>query len=367
MALKEQRQQARGLVGRAKTRVARLRERWPLLDHVVRAVQHYSDVKGSVLAGAVTYFGFLSLFPILALAFAAVGWVANIYPDAEEDLVTAIETVLPGLIGDEEGMISIDAFKSAAGTVGLIGLIGLLYAGLGWLSAMRQSLTEAFELPSEEERNFVVGKSVDLAVLVVIGVTMIVSVAVSGVITGFSTSLFSWIGMEGSRLAQGVLWALSLVVGVGVGVLLFYVIYRVLAVPHIPRRSLVGGAVVAALLFEVLKRAAFLIIPRLTSTSAFAVLGVSLVLLIWLNYTSRVIVLGAAWAQTSPAAMTELEARALQQRRDIEYVPVAGARPLAQARREARRQRLVDRVSLASGVVIGVVVGATATLLRRRP
>jgi membrane protein len=143
------------------------------------------------------------------------------------------------------------------------------------------------------------------------------------------------------------------------------VIYRVLAAPHIPRRSLLYGAVVAALLFEVLKRVAFLIIPRLTSTPAFAVLGASLVLLIWLNYTSRVIVLGAAWAQTSPVAMAELEARARQQGSDV-YVPVAGARPLAQARLEARRQRMVDRVSLASGVVIGAVVGAIATLLRRR-
>jgi membrane protein len=365
MALEEQKQQARGLVQRAKGRVARLRERWRFVDHIVRALQHYSSVKGSVLAGAVTYFGFLSLFPIIALAFATVGWVANIYPDAEENLITAIETVLPGLIGDEEGMISIQAFKDAAGTAGLIGAIGLLYTGLGWLSAMRQALTEAFELPSEEERNFVVGKSVDLAVLVVLGVTLLVSVAVSGVITGFSTTVFGWIGIEGSRLAQGVLWALSFLFGVGAGVLLFYVIYRVLAAPHIPRRSLLYGAVVAALLFEVLKRVAFLIIPRLTSTPAFAVLGASLVLLIWLNYTSRVIVLGAAWAQTSPVAMAELEARARQQGSDV-YVPVAGARPLAQARLEARRQRMVDRVSLASGVVIGAVVGAIATLLRRR-
>ena len=50
-------------------RCERARERWPLLDHGVRTQQHYGRVNGSGLAGSVTYFAFLSFFPILALAF----------------------------------------------------------------------------------------------------------------------------------------------------------------------------------------------------------------------------------------------------------------------------------------------------------
>ena len=52
------------------------------MDHLVRMVQHYGNVKGSLQAGAATYFAFLSFFPILALAFFAIGWVAQVYPDA---------------------------------------------------------------------------------------------------------------------------------------------------------------------------------------------------------------------------------------------------------------------------------------------
>ena len=57
---------------RATTRVEEVRQRSPFVDHLVRMVRHYTDVKGNLQAGAVTYFAFLSLFPILALAFFAV-------------------------------------------------------------------------------------------------------------------------------------------------------------------------------------------------------------------------------------------------------------------------------------------------------
>ena len=44
-------------------------------------VQHYGAVNGNAQAGAVTYFGFLSFFPILALGFFVIGLVAQLYPD----------------------------------------------------------------------------------------------------------------------------------------------------------------------------------------------------------------------------------------------------------------------------------------------
>ena len=53
--------------------LARLRERRPIVDHVVRILEHYGAVGASQQAGAVTYFAFLSFFPILALAFFVVG------------------------------------------------------------------------------------------------------------------------------------------------------------------------------------------------------------------------------------------------------------------------------------------------------
>ncbi|HET7328606.1 MAG TPA: YihY/virulence factor BrkB family protein [Nocardioidaceae bacterium] len=366
MALKEQKEKASGLVDRAKATVAALRARWPLVDHLVRTLLHYSHVQGNVLAGAVTFFGFLSFFPILALAFAVVAYVAVVYPDAEEALVEGISKVLPGLIGPGEGQISIEAFKSAGGAAGAIGLVGLLYSGLGWLSGMRQALQAAFVLDQSDQRNFFVGKGVDLLVLALIGLTLVLSVSVSGVITGFSAALFELVGIAESPAVKALLWVLSFVVGIAASVVLFFVMYRLLPAPDLPTSSLVKGAILAALLFELLKRLAFLLFAQAADSPGAAVLGIALVLVIWINYFSRVVMLGAAWAYTTPEAIAEQEAEELMESTEIQYVAVAGARPLAQARLEARRQRRVDRISLASGVAIGAVSGALAGMLRRR-
>src|SRR3954470_5137080 len=121
-------------IARGKSAARRTRERWPVLDHAVRTQEHYGRVNGSGLAGSVTYFAFLSFFPILALGFFVVGVVSRLYPDARDNLVSAVGTLLPHILGTGDGEIRLDTVQSAAGTAGLFGAIGLLYSGLGWLS-----------------------------------------------------------------------------------------------------------------------------------------------------------------------------------------------------------------------------------------
>src|SRR5687768_242276 len=138
------------MVDRIKRRVAEARERRPLLDQVVRTVEHYGAVKGNIQAGAVTYFAFISFFPVLALAFAVIGFVARVYDGAESDLVDAINSVLPGLVGEDEGQISLGDIRDSAPGILSVGIVVVLYSGLGLLSSMRDALIVMFELPQRE-------------------------------------------------------------------------------------------------------------------------------------------------------------------------------------------------------------------------
>src|SRR3954453_17410481 len=119
------------LKARATATVERLRARFPWFDHILRTVAHYNSVYGNAQAGAVTYFGFLSVFPILALAFFVVGRIARIYPDARDGLVQQINTALPGLVGEGAGQISLTTIEDYAGRLGLIGLAIPRDRGLG--------------------------------------------------------------------------------------------------------------------------------------------------------------------------------------------------------------------------------------------
>jgi membrane protein len=299
------------LVTSAKQRLALVRERRPFVDHLVRMVQHYGTVKGNALAGAVTFFGFLSFFPILALAFAVVGWVTGVYGDATSQMVKAIQSVLPMVVeGDAKpGQISIDAFQEGAGAAAGIGLLGVLYSGLGWVSGLRDALQVVFETPPREQPNFVIGKLKDLVSLVLVGVVLLLSVAVSGVVTAISGDILGWLGLDVAL--QPLLTVLAIAVGLAANSLLFFAIFKILADHDTPNRSLWSGALLGAIGFEVLKQAATYLIGATKGQPAFAVFGIALVLLIWINYFSRVVIYAASWAHTAPEARAAREAEAV--------------------------------------------------------
>lgn len=287
-----------------KARLRLARERWPLLDHVVRTAEHYGDVNGSALAAAVTYFAFLSFFPILALSFGVIGFIARAYPRADEDLVEAISEVLPGLVGGDNGL-QLSTFQDNAPSILSVGILLALYSGLGWLSGMRTALVEVFEEPEREQPGFVVGKLRDVLALLTLGLVLLFSVAVSGVATKVAEPLLELVGLGAG--AEPFLWVLALLVGVAASTLLFFAFFKVLATPDAPSRSLWSGAVIGAVAFEILKQLSTVLLQATREQPAVQAFGIALVLLVWINYFSRVIVLAASWSHTSAAARARRE------------------------------------------------------------
>src|SRR4051812_25135274 len=103
--------QARGV---GVVRAARRRWRW--FDHLARAYQRYQDRRGDRLAAAMTYFGFLSFFPLLALGYALLGYLVGVSDRARAYLVDAINSVLPGL-AQRLPVEQIAQAKAAAGVI----------------------------------------------------------------------------------------------------------------------------------------------------------------------------------------------------------------------------------------------------------
>jgi membrane protein len=281
-------------------RVAEARERRPLLDHAVLTVEHYGAVKGNLQAGAITFFAFVSFFPVLALAFAVVGYLAQFFPDAEETLVEAINSLLPGLVGDDPGQVSIDDIRDSAPSILSVGIVVVLYSGLAWLSSMRYALTVMFEMPQWVHPSFVLGKLRDLLALVALGLILLLSVGVSAVVRGASEQILDWIGFAESfgRL----LGALAVLVGLAANALLFFVLFKVLADPDLPARALWSGALLGAVAFEVLKQVSQVLLAFTTNAPAFQAFGIALILVVWIYYFSRVVMYAAAWAYMHPAA-----------------------------------------------------------------
>ena len=301
------------LKARVTEAVDRLRARYPWFDHTLRMLAHYDAVNGNAQAGAVTYFGFLSVFPILALAFFVVGKVARVYPHAQASLAREIDTLLPGMLGDGRGQIPLATIEDYAGTVGLLGLVAVVYAGLGWLSGMRQALEVMFVVPRQEQPNFVLGKVRDLGTLAILGLTLLLSVAISGAVNGFSGLILGWLGIDAGALVPRVLLSLlGHALAIVASAALLLAMFKLLVDSHVPRRALVEGALLGAVGFELLKLAANLLLAQTKGSPAFQAFGVALIVVVWINYFSRLVMYSAAWAYTSPRALAQRTAEAMR-------------------------------------------------------
>lgn len=348
------------LIATLKQRVEVRRERWPLLDHFVRMFEHYGAVNGSALAASVTYFAFLSFFPILALSFAVIGLVSQAYPNADENLVKAINSVLPSIMGGEDGL-ELSTFQKNAPNILSIGLLLALYSGLGWLSGMRTALVAVFEEPEKERPNFIIGKLRDLLALICLGAVLIGSVAVSGIATKLTTPILDLVGLGAG--AKPLLWVLALAVGLLSSTVLFFAFFKLLASPNVPTRSLWSGAVLGAIAFEVLKQLSTVLLQATKQQPAVQAFGIALVLVIWMNYFSRDVVFAAAWAYTSPAAQEQRTHEALTE------AAVEG--PRIDLRRAAERDRVVAGATAPPRTVGAFAAGAASmlalvALLRRK-
>lgn len=358
-------QQAPPLMDRWKARLEDLRARHPLLDHLVATVEHYVEVQGSLLAGAVTYYGFLSFFPVLALGFALVGYVAIAYPDARDSLVTAIEQLLPGIVTPEggPGTISLSQIEDAKATAGILGFLGVLYSGLGWLYGLRTALQDTFKIPRYRQGSFLVGKLTDLMALGVLGVVLIVSVGISGAVKGLAGITLEWLGLASSPVGRPLIWTVGSLLALAASTLLFLVMYKLLGKPMLPMQALVQGALIAALGFELLKLLVVNVLGGVGGT-AFAPLAIAITLVIWISYFSRLVILGASWAITSPLR-TDNPTR----RTDLSEAAVAVAdRADAAARLPVPAQAAIPRTADARrldprSAVLGAVAGAVVAAI----
>lgn len=283
-----------------RARLQRVRAAAPVVDHVMRARTRYDTARGDRLAGAVTYFGFLSFFPVLALGFAVLGYVIEWYPEAHADIQNTISDALPGLVGPEPGQIDIDQIAGAKTQVGLLGLAGLYWAGTGWVGALREALRSMWLLRPNRPGNLLLNKGKDALVLIALGLSLAASVALSGVATSATGLLTDLLNLSDGA---GVRWLFKIAAAaaaVASSALLVAVMFWRLSGMRIPRRRLIPGALLGGVGFEILKLSATYLVGHTMRNPVYATFAVAVGLLVWINFVTRVTLYAAAWTATEP-------------------------------------------------------------------
>jgi membrane protein len=279
-----------------KALLAKLRDQRPALDHLIRAFGRYTADAGDRQAASVTFFGFLSFFPILALATSILSYALG--DEAVDTVVEQVNAYAPGL-ADQLGLREILGDNPAAGATGLVGLAGLLYSGLGWVDALREAIRAVWH-HNVKEGNFLVKKAKDVVILIGLGGTLLLSIAITSLTGAFSGFALERVGLGDSPVATGVTYVLGIALGLLSSTAIFLFLFWRLPKVQSPFRRVVKGALLAAVLFELLKRVGAFYIERTTENPLYGSFAVIVGLLVWINIVSRMLLICAAWTVTAP-------------------------------------------------------------------
>ena len=272
-----------------------LRARFPLLDHLVRAVQRYQADAGDRLAAAVTFYWFLSLFPILLVAIYAFRLVQG------DSAVAEVQKGLSGYLPAQLVDTIAKTLSKDAGKAGVIGLVGLVFSGLGWIDGLREAIRTVWH-QNVKAGNIVVRKLVDAGVLAGLLAVIAASVFVTSLAASGPKFLLEQLNVE--KTGAAVLF--TKVLGIGLGGLadlaLFLYLFVRLARVATPLREVLRGAVFGAVAFGVLKIVGAYYVQHTTTKgeATYGTFAVVVGLLLFLNLLSRAILLAAAFAVTGP-------------------------------------------------------------------
>jgi membrane protein len=287
----------------------------------VAAVKRYKADQGDRQAAAVTYFAFLAFFPLVALAFAVLGYVVDADSSARETVARELSSYLPGLIGSGPNQVDLDQIAAAKTGVGIFGLVGLLVAGLGWVDALRGAVRHMWRLP-EEKVNFLVRKVRDVAILVGLGLMILGGIAATSVTTAVTSQLLEAVGLDGSVAAAVLVRVVAVLLALALNTVVILYVFLGLAGAPARWRQVLPGAVVGAVGVEVLKLLGTFLVSRTTGNPLYGTFAVVVGLLVWLDLVGRFVLFVAALT----AERVSAQAAAAEQVSEPEPATVPGRR-----------------------------------------
>ena len=255
-----------------KAKILRVAERFPPLLRALEVQERYGDLHGNNLAAAITFQAFVSLFPLLLVAVAVIGWIAGDGTNVAGRVIAEL-----GLNGDAARAVQ-DAVSSARESkkaASAVGLISLLWSGLGLVNALQYGYNQVWQV---EERGIK-----DKAV----GILWLAGAALVFVGAAAITTVLRW--LPGYVAPLGIVLALAVNFGLWVWT------SKVLPNTRIPWKAVLPGALFAAVGLEVLKAVGAFYVPKLVASSSqlYGTLGVVFALLAWLFFFGRLIVYSA--------------------------------------------------------------------------
>jgi YihY family inner membrane protein len=261
-------------------RLDRFQQSHPRAGVPVAVIYKFVDDQGNYLAALITYYGFLSLFPLLLLSSTILSFVLHGNPHLQQKLLDSALGQFPIVgtqLAEPQGL--------SGNAVGLtIGILGTLYGGLGVAQAAQNAMNTMWRIPRNSRPNPLKSRVRSLLLLLVVGLSLIATTALAAL-----GSVFNGLGI-GTKIALGIAtFALNAAV--------FTIAFRVATARDITLRQTVPGAIAAAVAWQGLQYFGALYVGDVVkgATEINSVFAVVLGLIAWIYLEAVIVVLAVEY------------------------------------------------------------------------
>ena len=217
-------------------RLDELQRRHPVFGFPLAVLYKYIDDQGSYLSALITYYAFVSLFPLLLLSSTVLGWVLVGHPAVREQVLHSALSQFP-VIGSQLG----EPQQIGGGITGVIvGVLGALYGGLGVGQALQNAMNTVWAVPKNDRPDPFVARGRSLLLLVTVGAALLGTTVLAAISGGA--------GAFGAVVKMAVMAA-----SIAVNAAAFLVAFRVSTDRELSVRQVAPGAVLAALGWQLLQ------------------------------------------------------------------------------------------------------------------
>lgn len=257
------------------------RHRW--LGLPLAVFYKFYDDHGPYLAALLTYYGFLSLFPLLLLLVSALGAFLENNPGLQQRALNSALSEFP-VLGDQLKQ-NVHSFHSN-GLALAIGVLASLYGALNVAQAAQYSLNKIWAVPRHARLDPFRSRWRGVQFLLVLTLGLSLAVLLS--------SAAAEAGLFGARFSA-VLRSAATVFAIAINASLLLLTYRLLIHRVIPVRRLWGSAVLAACAWQGLQWAGDYFVSHVLrgASATYGLFGIVLGLIAWLYLGALVFVLAA--------------------------------------------------------------------------
>lgn len=268
------------------------------------ALRLWVSQDGTELGAATAFYSMFAMAPLLVIAIAVAGAVFG--EDAARGEIVGQIADLVGLDAAQavERMISSAWRSHNSGTAALLGVVTLLVGASGVFMELRKALNRIGRVAPQASPlgALVRARLTAFALVLGIGFLTVASLLLTAALSGVTR----WLSVRWPVLAQ-VLTLLDLAASLAVLSVAFIAFLRWLPDRRPRWRSAMIGGVTSAVLFSMGKQLIGAYLGRVSTINSFGAAGSLVVVLMWVYYSSQILLFGAALAWARDGVRAEHE------------------------------------------------------------